>query len=45
MLVGELFNAMVRRFDGPDVLEEPTFTAALVFRGVKELKGRLRPHG
>ena len=41
--VGELFNAMVQRFDGIDVLEEPTFTAALVFRGVNSLRVRFRP--
>lgn len=41
--VSELFTAMVQRFDGIDVLEEPTFTPALVFRGVHALKVRLLP--
>jgi cytochrome P450 len=40
--VGELFNAMVQRFDSIEVLEEPSFTAALVFRGVTSLKVRFR---
>jgi pimeloyl-[acyl-carrier protein] synthase len=41
--VSELFSAIVERFDGIEVLEEPTFTAALVFRGVSSLKVRFLP--
>jgi pimeloyl-[acyl-carrier protein] synthase len=41
--VSELFTAIVERFDRAEVLEEPKFTAALVFRGVTELKVRLYP--
>jgi cytochrome P450 len=44
MQVGEFFNQLVARFDGVEVLEEPQFTPALVFRGVSalHLKFRLR---
>jgi cytochrome P450 len=42
--VSELFNAMVQRCDGLEVLEEPQFTSALVFRGVASLKVRFKPH-
>jgi len=41
--VSELFTAIVERFDRVDVLEEPTFTPALVFRGVNQLKVRFFP--
>jgi cytochrome P450 len=43
MQVSEFFNAMVERFDRAELLEEPTFTSALVFRGVSSLRLRFRP--
>ncbi|MCS6946802.1 MAG: cytochrome P450 [Steroidobacteraceae bacterium] len=41
--VSEFFTALVQRFDRVEVLEEPTFTPALVFRGVNALKLRFYP--
>ena len=41
--ISELFTAIVDRFERVDILEEPKFTAALVFRGVTELKVRFHP--
>jgi pimeloyl-[acyl-carrier protein] synthase len=41
--VSEFFNALVARFDGADVLEEPVFTTALAFRGVDALHMRFHP--
>lgn len=43
MQVSEFFNAMVQRFDSADILEEPRFTSALVFRGLASLKLRFHP--
>jgi len=41
--VGEFFTALVQRFDRLEILEEPTFTPALVFRSVNALKLRFHP--
>ncbi|GLR66017.1 cytochrome P-450 like protein [Acidocella aquatica] len=41
--LSEFFNAMVERFDGVEIIEEPQFTNALVFRSVAALNVRFRP--
>jgi hypothetical protein len=43
MQVGEFFNQLVARFDGVEVLAEPQFTPALVFRGVSALHLKFHP--
>jgi cytochrome P450 len=41
--VSEFFNALTQRFDSVEILAEPSFTPALVFRGVSELQLRFYP--
>lgn len=43
MQLSEFFNQLVNRFDSVEVLDEPEFTPALVFRGVTALKLRFHP--
>ena len=37
------FGELVQKFDRVEILEEPTFTSALVFRGVNALNLRFIP--
>ncbi|GLR66009.1 hypothetical protein GCM10010909_06870 [Acidocella aquatica] len=41
--VSEFFNAVVQRFDGVEILEEPQFTPGLIFRSVQGLKLHFMP--
>jgi pimeloyl-[acyl-carrier protein] synthase len=41
--MSEFFGELVQRFDGVEILEEPQFTPALVFRSVTALKLRFHP--
>lgn len=41
--LSEFFTALVERFDRVEVLEEPEFNAAIVFRGVAQLQTRFYP--
>jgi pimeloyl-[acyl-carrier protein] synthase len=41
--VSEFFTALVQRFERIEILEQPTFTPALVFRSLEALKVRFHP--
>jgi cytochrome P450 len=41
--LSEFFSALAQRFDRVEILDEPTFTPALVFRSVTALQLRFHP--
>jgi hypothetical protein len=41
--LSEFFQELVQQFDGVEIVEEPEFTPALVFRSVNALKLRFHP--